>query len=151
MSTSDPFDEMERLFDRMRRSMWQFDDAPRGVERDHGPNPPVESRRPAGSRQYDTTLDVEASDDGYVVYADLPGFETSDIDLRFDEGTLTIEAVHAREDESSARHRRVSERVHVPGEVREDETSASYHNGVLEVHLPTADADDEDATRIDIE
>lgn len=125
-----PFDEMERMFDQMRRSMM-------GV--DH------EAEGHAGAN-----LSIETDDEGYVVYADVPGFEKSEIDLQFDGEVLRIEAEHVTEAESSTRSRQVTEQVHVPGEIVAEEITASYHNGVLEVHLPTVDERDA-STRIEIE
>jgi HSP20 family protein len=43
-------------------------------------------------------LTVEESADGYVVLADLPGFERDEIDLRFADGVLTIEAEYTAEE-----------------------------------------------------
>jgi HSP20 family protein len=138
-----PFDEMDRMVDQMRRSMW-------GLQ--HGGETNWGRRGDAGWDRQRSNLNLETDDDGYVLYADVPGFEKSDIDLRFEDGTLTIEATHAYEDDSSSRSRRIYEEVHVPGEVMEDEITASYRNGVLEVHLPTMEAaEDDDSTSIDIE
>ena len=141
-----PFDEMDRLFEQLRRSMLDagFDVA-------------------AGVGLGTTNLHLEADEDAYVVHVDLPGFDRDEIDLRFDEddGVLAIAAEHATERGGeqvvSARSRRVHERVRIPGTVLVDEIEASYHNGVLEVRLPTEEAiedqeeDDEAGHRIDIE
>jgi len=142
-SRENSFDEMDRMFDQMRRSMWGLQ---RGDGMDWG------RRGDAGWDRQRSNLSLETDEDGYVLYADVPGFEKSDIDLRFDDGTLSIEATHEYEDESSSRSRRVYEQVHVPAEIVEDEITASYRNGVLEVHLPTMEAvEDDDSTSIDIE
>ncbi len=141
-----PFDEMDRLFEQMRRSMLNagFD---------------VAASVGLGA----TNLHLEAEDDAFVVRVDLPGFDRDEIDLRFDEddGELTIAAEHVTESGGeqvvSARSRRVHDRVRIPGTVLVDEIEASYRNGVLEVRLPTeettedADEDDEGRHRIDIE
>lgn len=137
-----PFDEMEQMFDQMRRSTWS---GIGGFERGAGP---------FGS--FDTNLSLEPTDEGYVVLADLPGFEREEIDLRFDGGVLTIDATHEVDSEVdgtySARSRRVHEQVAVPAEVVVDEIEATYSNGVLEVVLPTVEtAEDDDSHRIDIE
>ena len=140
-----PFDEMERLFDQMRRSMWTPDG-------ETGYGRQLEGRADARWDRFDSKLDLETHEDGYVLYADVPGFEKDDIDLRFEDGVLTIEATHEYGDEHSSRSRRVFERVRVPGEILEDEITASYRNGVLEVHMPTPQpAEEEGSTSIDIE
>ncbi len=125
-----PFEEMERLFDHTRRAMRTG--LPNGLPGDDSGH----ILSPG-----DTNLGVEPSDDGYIVTADLPGFERNDLDLRFHDGTLTIRAVVELTDETSEswhrRSRRVHEHVSIPGDVIEEEISASYRNGVLEVRLPT--------------
>lgn len=136
-----PFEEMERMMEQMRRAMYEgrtglpaFDVGGRGIN-----------------------LSLDEDDDGYVVVADMPGFEKEEIDLRFEDGSLSVEASHetSEEDGVSARHhtRHVHERIHVPGEIIEEEITASYHNGVLEVHLPTPESveDEDQGTRIDID
>ncbi|MFB6164497.1 MAG: Hsp20/alpha crystallin family protein [Haloarculaceae archaeon] len=126
-----PFEQMDRLFEQMRQSMLGRDVA--GA---------------IGEGPTDVSARVEAVDDGYLVLADLPGFEREEIDLRFEDGTLTITAEHEVSDDEEYRSRRVYEQVSIPAAVRTEDATASYRNGVLEVHLP-ADADE--FHRIDIE
>jgi HSP20 family protein len=149
----DVFDEMERAFDQMRRSMWGGY-GPRG-SRNWSP----ESRRalPEGEHgldyeyDFDSNLSVESTDEGYVVLADLPGFEKEEIDLRFDDGMLHIGASHEVADGEFARSRRVRESVSIAGDVVVDGIDASYRNGVLEIHVPVEETADDDAHHIDIE
>ena len=138
----DVFDEMERAFDQMRQSMWGG----------YGPrNWDADRALPDFYRGgYDSNLSVESTDDGYVVLADLPGFEKEEIDLRFDDGMLHISASHEVSDGDIARSRRVRESVSIDGDVRTDGIEATYRNGVLEIHVPT-DAEADDAHHIDIE
>ena len=141
----DPFDSMDRMFDQMRRSMmggWDM--------------MPFDARGQYGRMTSDMNLRLEPTDDGYVVMADLPGFEKDEIDVRYEDDVLSIAARHEAETEtdtmSSSLSRHVRDEIRVPGTVREDEIRASYRNGVLEVTLPTEEdvvADDEH--RIDIE
>jgi HSP20 family protein len=122
-----PFDEMDRMMESMRRSMFEgLDDVRRG-----------------GS-SVNVTLDRDG--DEYVVLADLPGFEKSEIDLRLDDGVLVLDATHevaeSGEHGAMSRSRRVHEFVRLPGEVDEDAVEATYRNGVLEVRLPALGEDD---------
>jgi HSP20 family protein len=122
-----PFDEMDRMMESMRRSMFEgLDDVRRG-----------------GS-SVNVTLDRDG--DEYVVLADLPGFEKSEIDLRLDDGVLVLDATHevaeSSEHGAMSRSRRVHEFVRLPGEVDEDAVEATYRNGVLEVRLPALGEDD---------
>ncbi len=125
------FDEMNRLFDEMRHSM-------------------SEGRFDVG---YGTSVPVrmEADDEGYLVHADLPGFETEEIDLRYEDGFLTIDARHEGSDDGERWTRSVNETLRIPGEIVVDEIAASYHNGVLEVRLPSEDAAESGGHRIEID
>lgn len=126
-----PFGETDRLFDRMRRSM--FGD--RDWESSYG------------TFQSDVNLGVETDAEGYLVVADLPGFEKEELDLRFDDGLLTITGEHEiterSESAASTRSRRVYEQVRLPADVAPDGIEATYRNGVLEVRLPTDEPIDE--------
>lgn len=130
MMGTTPFDGMDSMFDQMRRSMAA------------GRLPAVE-----GSEM---NLRMETTDEGYLIHADLPGFGKEGIDLRFDDGHLSIRAVQETERNGETRSRRVHERMRVPGSVMVADIEASYHNGVLEVRLPT-EAEAETGHRIDIE
>lgn len=108
------------------------------------------------SEMFDSNVSMERGEDGFVVFADVPGFEKDEIDLRFEEGVLHLAATHEVSGEaggiSASRSRQVRESIRVPGDVIVEDISASYRNGVLEVHLPVeGPAVDDDSTRIDIE
>jgi HSP20 family protein len=93
---------------------------------------------------------MERTDDGFVVVADLPGFERDEIDIRLTDGVLIIEADNRVEDESSVRSRHVIEQVRVPDAAHVDDVVATYHNGVLEITFPM-DGDEDGTHRIRIE
>lgn len=136
-----PFDDIDRLFDRMNRRFAEFE---------HGFD---EMGRFDGMR-------MDVSDDGeeIVVVADLPGFEKEDIDLSVTEDALTVSATREQdesdESETYVHRERSSESVRrtisLPAMVDADDASASYVNGVLTVTLPKME-ESEDAHRIDIE
>lgn len=141
----DPFDSMDRMFEQMRRTMFG------GMD-----ELPFDERGRLGRPGSDVNLRMDTTDEGYLVMADLPGFEKADIDLRFEEGVLSIAAAHESETEtdagSSHAQRRVYDELRIPAAIREDEITASYRNGVLEVSLPTEDeVADDDEHRIEIE
>jgi len=131
-----PFETMERMFDQMMRDMTEW--------REHG----WDERFGFG---FGLNSHLAERDDEYVLTVDLPGFETEEIDLRYDDGILHLSATHEVTDESSARSRTVSERFSIPREVEADEIDASYRNGVLEVHLPVVEGGEERGHRIDVE
>jgi HSP20 family protein len=116
----------------MNRMMTEMEEWMAGMRRSMG------DRR--GVRGRSSAVTVDADEQGFVVYADLPGFEKEEIDLRIDGHVLAIDASHESGDGASARSRRVSERVSLPeADVLAEEVTASYRNGVLEVHVPTVD------------
>lgn len=158
-----PFEQMNRLFRETSDMMWS---SPMWVGMEGFQRLPT-------FRQHES-FTVRTVEDGYVVIADLPGFEKEDLDIRFSDGLLTIRgAVEAVQDSTSddseqerfddgslpvsARmHRRqrreVYEQMKLPESVLEEEITANYRNGVLEISLPTEDRNDEtDTHRIDIE
>lgn len=179
----DQFDMMNRLLEQMQASMlanspftmWDEQSTGRALQSDEkhsegqsrrntGGFPfegqlstGTESQRPTGMQSRMSTMrtnvDIEQTDDGYVVMVDIPGFEREDISVRFHDGALTIEATVDENEEtetvSRRQRRQVFEHLTIPETVVPDELSATYHNGVLEIVLPTED--DEDEYLIDIE
>ncbi|KTG10719.1 heat-shock protein Hsp20 [Haloprofundus marisrubri] len=137
---NNPFEEIERLFDQLGRN---FESS--GM-----------------SKLRDIAIDLEEHDDAFVVTADLPGYETEDIDLAVRDRQLTIRAEHADTTEDrdgddrylrrERTRRSTSRTVHLPEPVEEEASDASYRHGVLTVRLPKRrHSEDEDGHRIDIE
>ncbi len=77
-------------------------------------------------------------DDEFVLTVDMPGFETDEIELAWDDGVLNVAAEHT--DESRGRKKTYHRRFRFPKTVADDEISAEYTNGVLEVRLPTVES-----------
>ena len=133
---SNPFKDIEELFDRMGRGL---DTGDLGV--------------------HDVAVDVSETDEEVVVTADLPGYEKSDIDVTVDDDRLTItaEREETRAEDDAYYHRRertrseVQRRLYLPAEVDETEASASYHNGVLTVVLPKREATEDEGYDIDVQ
>ncbi|WP_336036972.1 Hsp20/alpha crystallin family protein [Halobacterium yunchengense] len=144
---SNPFEELERLFERMSR---QFDEPSRMWASDG----PLERWR---SEFEEMAVDVVEHDDEFVVAVDLPGFEKDDVDIRVTDHTLRIEAEReeefAEEDAQYLRRERRHESMHrsvqLPDEVDTDGVNARMKNGVLTVTLPKIET--EDARSIEVE
>ncbi len=124
MSQNDPFGEIERLFD-------QF-----GVGLDGDAGVPV---------------DVLDAGDTIEVTADLPGYETDQIDVQIRDGrrlTIAAEASEEREREEGQfvtrerSSRATSRTITLPDAVDESGTEAAYTNGVLTVRLPKRESDE---------
>jgi HSP20 family protein len=135
VSRGSPFDELERLLDRMN-----------------------EARERAGGG---LAVDVADEDDRFVLTADLPGFERDDIDVEVHERTLRIDATHQSEREEEGEgdgeyiqrersKRSLSRSVTLPEDIEEGDASASFENGVLTVTLPKSHAAEE-STSVEIE
>ena len=146
-----PFDNMEQFFDQMRREMFgawrpqgrQFGDSWSGA-------PAIESGGYDASG-WDAGISVEETDDGFVVLADLPGFDRDELSLRLRDDELHLSGQHEVDDGTSYRSRRISERITLPAHADPEHVNASYHNGVLEVRFVVESGDDDSGTHIHIE
>ncbi len=144
---SNPFDEIERLFENMSR---QFDNA----SWSWGDREPF-ARLSTGIETM--AIDVVDHDDEFVVTVDLPGFDRDDVDVRVMDHRLTIEADHDQEteegDETYLRqersHRELTRTITLPDAVDEDAVTARMTNGVLTVTCPKVEV--EEAHEIEIE
>ncbi len=143
MSRRNPFEEIERFFDRMSEQFEDIDDI-KGIQ-----------------APWPGQLKVDVADygDTFEVTADLPGFSKEDISVQLTDDRLKISADHEEESEAESpgqyvRKERskqsVSRTVTVPERVEESAVEARFKNGVLSVTLPKAE-EAEDAHSIDIE
>jgi HSP20 family protein len=91
------------------------------------------------------SVDIEENDDKYMIRADLPGVEKKDIDVKLENGVLSIRGEKQTEKETGkgTRHHR-RERFHgtfarsftLPDAVNADAVDASYKDGVLTLYIP---------------
>jgi HSP20 family protein len=143
VSSRNPFEEIERLFERLSR---QFEEAARDAP---GDGPLAEWRPDASSM----AVDLVERDGEFEATVDLPGFAREDVDVRVTDRELTVAAEHeeatetGEEDEEGRylRHerRRESTRrsVRLPEAVDTAAVTARMNNGVLTVTLPKSEAD----------
>jgi HSP20 family protein len=91
-------------------------------------------------------VDILENDQEVILIADMPGVKPNDVDVRFENGELTI---HGRRTPSHAGRRRVIweyEPVHyhrsfrLAEDIAADRIEAEMKNGVLRVRLPKAEA-----------
>jgi HSP20 family protein len=98
-------------------------------------------------------VDVEETEDAWIVEAELPGVRKKDVDVRVDDGELVIEGeIVERERKGILRRRtrragRFEYRVALPG-LDTDAIDAHLDKGVLTVRVPKSDRDR--SRRVDI-
>ena len=73
-------------------------------------------------------------DGEFVLSVELPGFDTDDISVAWDDGVLNIGA--ERTDDQRGQRKTYHRRFRFPKHVDDDDITAEYTNGVLEVSLP---------------
>jgi HSP20 family protein len=103
---------------------------------------------PRTSRPWSPAVDVLETEDDLVVKADLPEVKLSDIDVRVENGTLSIKGERAFEKDFADKGFHRIERNYgsfmrsftVPNSVDTEKVSADYKNGVLTVKLPKKEA-----------
>ena len=89
-------------------------------------------------------VDVEETDDAWMVQADLPGAKPDDVEVDLNDGELVIHGEIKEEKRAGVlrrRARRVGQfeyRVQLPGDVDADAIDAQLHDGVLTLRIPKA-------------
>lgn len=142
-----PFEMFERMMEQMSR---QLEEATREWDGER-------FGRELG--QGSMGIDLADRGDEFVATADVPGFQKDEIDLRFQDDTLSISASRQRESEEedetylrSERERRsMQQRVRIPEPVEEDRIEATLTNGVLTIRLPKAEPTERGGHRIEIQ
>jgi HSP20 family protein len=90
-------------------------------------------------------VDIEETEDSWIVEAEVPGAKRDDIDIQLNEGELVITGeIKERERKGLIRRqtRRVGRfeyRVRLPGPADPDKVDASLGDGVLKVTVPKAE------------
>ncbi len=94
---------------------------------------------------YNPAADVEETEDGFVLRADLPGLNEKDIDIRVDGDELVLSGSRensCEENGSRTRERRFGKFVRkfkLGPYVKSDGIEASYTSGVLTISLPKSE------------
>ncbi len=87
-------------------------------------------------------VDVEETDDAWIVEADVPGAERDDITIELDGGKLALHGEIKERERAGILRRRTRRtgqfdyRVRLPGDVDEDGIEATLEGGVLTVRIP---------------
>jgi HSP20 family protein len=104
----------------------------------------VESTLPtiAEAAPWAPPVDIEETEDAWVVEAELPGVDRKDINIEMNDGEVAITGdVKERERKGVLRRRtrrvgRFEFRVTLPGDVDPDNVEANVKDGVLSVRIP---------------
>jgi len=127
----DPFRELEGMQARLNR---MFSDRPfRGTDGDE-----------LSFAEWAPAVDIQETDNEYVVKADLPEVKKEDVKVEFEDGVLTVEGERKQEKEEKGKKFHKVERAYgkfvrrfaLPTEVDATKVSAEFKEGVLNVHLP---------------
>ena len=103
-------------------------------------------------------VDISEGEKEIDVTCDLPGINKDDVNIRFDNGVLHIEAETSHEDERKDRNYHVVERSrgvferHIPvnTDIEDDKIEAKLDNGVLNITLPKSKEAKENARKIEV-
>jgi HSP20 family protein len=86
-------------------------------------------------------LDVKETDVNYIITADIPGVDKSDIDINFDNSMLTISFDRKQETKESydkyhyyeRSYGKSSRSLHFPNNINFEDINSSYKDGVLNI------------------
>ncbi len=130
MSVWNPFREMENMFERYNHATG------RGMDTS------------LGYADWSPTVDIEESDNFYLIRADVPGVVKKDIDVHMENGVLSITGEKHEQKETgkgTKRHRTerysgsFARRFTLPGTIQANKIDASYKDGVLSLMIPKAE------------
>jgi len=136
----DPFKEMQRMRQRMDK-MFQH-----GLNRFNS-SPQFKSFFDS-DLGFSPNLDIQETDNDYLVHLDLPGMDKPSIDVKLEDLILTISGIRDekkedKKDDKFFRQERsygqFSRSVTLPGPVDPSGLKAEYKNGVLSVIIPKAE------------
>ena len=125
-----PFQEFESLLDRYNKSS--------GIAlRD-------KSNGDLSFADWAPSVDIDEQDDKYLIKADLPGVDKKDIDVKLENGMLSIRGEKHTETETGKGKRHRTERFHgtfarsftLPESVDAEKVDAKYKDGVLTLVIP---------------
>ncbi len=92
-------------------------------------------------------LDVKETNDAYIVKATLPGVDPKDVEITYNNKTLTIQGELKREEEQEGVRYHLRERfsgkfyrqLHLPFPVNDSAIDAKYEHGILTLTLPKSE------------
>jgi len=91
-------------------------------------------------------VDIFENDDGFLIVADLPGVSADKVDIRLENGELTIHGAWSLPEPEGAalageyRPADYKRSFYVPDSIDVDRIAADLKDGVLSLHLPRSEA-----------
>jgi len=93
------------------------------------------------------SVDINESNDAFMITADLPGIKKSDIEVKIEENVLILKAerkidkknVNEKYHFSERRSGTFSRSFKLPKSVKEEKITADFDNGVLSINIPKAE------------
>ena len=98
--------------------------------------------------EWSPTVDIEENDESFLIRVDVPGVDRKDIDVRVDNGVLSITGEkHVDKETGEGTKRHHTERYcgtfargfTLPTKIKADKVDASYKDGVLSLTIPKAE------------
>jgi len=111
-------------------------------------NEPYTSRTEGAFGAWAPPVDIFEKDDHLVIRAEIPGLPTADMDVRIENGVLTLHGERKQDAEIREETAHRAERVYgmftrsftLPTTVDATKVTASYKDGILEMSIPKAEA-----------
>jgi HSP20 family protein len=102
------------------------------------------SKAEVTARKWVPAVDVKEEAGMFLIHADIPGVDASDIDIHMEDGVLTISGERKLQSEEEYNGYKRIERAHgsfqrsftLPDTADSENISARYNNGVLEISIP---------------
>jgi HSP20 family protein len=112
----------------------------------------------ASAATWTPSVDVAETEAAIILKADVPGFKVEDLDIRYEEGRLTISGERKAEEAVDGHRYHRLERLHgrfertfrLPRSIDSEKVTAVCRDGVLEVELPKREETKPRSIRIDV-
>jgi len=104
-------------------------------------------------------VDIDETENNYLLHAELPGFDKDDISVSVHDGQLSIKAEHSDEKENKQtggnvlkerRYGSYFRSFNFGQNILEQDISAKYDNGVLELNIPKSPLPEQKRQQIEI-
>ena len=104
------------------------------------------------------TVDVSETKDNFVIKAELPGMDASDVNVSVSGNVLTIKGEKRKEEEEKDEHHYRAERYYgsfqrsfqLPASVQAEKVAATFEKGVLKVTLPKVEEAKKKEVKIEV-